>query len=160
MVAIKSFVSRYLSTGATIPPLRIGDILRRTRVFSSEDVVQYSEASLDSNPLHLDAEVARDSGFEDRLVHGMLVAALFPCIISSHFPGAVYASQSLHFKMPVYIGEEITGEVQATNVREYKKNKYIAKFITKCFKRKGGDNMLVIDGEATAILPSLNVVRD
>ncbi|CAN1131118.1 (R)-specific enoyl-CoA hydratase [Linum perenne] len=159
MVAFKNIVSsavssaRYLTTGAT-QALRTGDILRKTRVFSSEDVHQYSKASLDSNPVHFDSEVARDSGFEDRVVHGMLVAALFPWIISSHFPGAIYASQSLHFKMPVYIGEEITGEVQATNVREYKNDKYIVKFTTKCFKKKG--ELLVIDGEATAILPTVS----
>ncbi|KAL3518414.1 hypothetical protein ACH5RR_021003 [Cinchona calisaya] len=33
----------------------------------------------------------------------MLIASLFPR------PGAVYAPQSLQFKQPVYIGEEITG---------------------------------------------------
>lgn len=35
-------------------------------------------------------------------------------------PGAIYVSQSLHFRLPVYIGEEIVGEVEATNIREQK----------------------------------------
>ncbi|CAI0542396.1 unnamed protein product [Linum tenue] len=146
-----AFSPKFFSTTAS-RVLRTGDTLRQTRVFSCEDILRYSEVSHDSNPLHFDPEVARSSGFEDRLVHGMLVAALFPRIISSNFPGAIYASQSLHFKTPVYIGEEIIGEVVATSVREHK-NKYIAKFATKCFKKKG--DLLVIDGEATAILPSI-----
>lgn len=128
-----------------------GDILKKARVFASSDVLEYSKVSLDSNPLHFDLESAQKAGFEDRLVPGMLVASLFPRIIASHFPGAVYVSQSLQFKSPVYIGEEIIGEVQATNIRAIK-NKYLAKFTTKCFKH--GDH-LVIDGEATAILPTL-----
>ncbi|KAF7152167.1 hypothetical protein RHSIM_Rhsim01G0213400 [Rhododendron simsii] len=128
-----------------------GDRLKHERVFSSSDVLEYSKVSLDSNPLHFDLECAQKAGFEDQLVPGMLVASLFPRIIASNFPGAVYVSQSLQFKSPVYIGEEIIGEVQATSIRAMK-NKYLAKFKTKCFKH--GDH-LVIDGEATAILPTL-----
>lgn len=133
--------------------LQNGDILRQARVFSVADVFEFSKVSHDSNPLHFDSEFAQSAGFEDRLVHGMLVAALFPRIISSHFPGAVYVSQSLQFKLPVYIGEEIVGEVQAINIRA-NKERYIAKFSTRC-RRNGGS--LVLDGEAMAILPTLAV---
>ncbi|KAI6685759.1 hypothetical protein NL676_031672 [Syzygium grande] len=139
----------FSSSGPQI--LRTGDILRQSRIFSDEDIIDYSKVSHDSNPLHFDAEVARNSGFEDRLVHGMLVAALFPRIIASRFPGAIYVSQSLQFKWPVYVGDEVMGEVQAVNVRESKK-KYMVKFSTKCFK---SGELLVIDGEAIAILPQL-----
>ncbi|GAV62084.1 MaoC_dehydratas domain-containing protein [Cephalotus follicularis] len=141
---------RSFSSSAT-QLLRTGDILRQTRIFSGDDVLEYSKVSRDTNPLHLDAECARNAGFDDRLVHGMLVAALFPRIISSHFPGAIYVSQSLHFRLPVYVGEEIVGEVQAMNVKEYKK-RYIVKFSTKCFKH---GETLVIDGEAMVIMPTL-----
>lgn len=65
--------------------LKVGDILKETRVFSDKDVLEYSKVSGDSNPLHFDSESARAAGFQDRLVHGLLVASLFPRIISSHF---------------------------------------------------------------------------
>ncbi|KAG9131128.1 hypothetical protein Leryth_025566 [Lithospermum erythrorhizon] len=133
--------------------LEKGHLLKLSRTFSESDVTQYSKLSLDSNPLHFDAVCARDAGFEDRIVPGMLVASLFPRIIASHFPGAIYVSQTLQFKLPVYIGEEIKGVVQATNIRLIK-NKYLAKFETKCFKDNG---VLVIDGEASAILPTLTI---
>uniref|UniRef100_A0A2C9V385 Thioesterase domain-containing protein n=1 Tax=Manihot esculenta TaxID=3983 RepID=A0A2C9V385_MANES len=68
-------------------------------------------------------------------------------------PGAVYVSQILQFKSPVYIGEEVHGEVQALSIRENKR-RYIAKFATKCFKK---GELLIIDGEAMAILPTLAV---
>lgn len=65
--------------------LKTGDILKRARIFTSEEVLDYSKVSHDSNPLHFNSESAQNAGFEDRVVHGMLVAGLFPKIISSHF---------------------------------------------------------------------------
>ncbi|VVB16699.1 unnamed protein product [Arabis nemorensis] len=148
-------VSRFFSS-ETSKTLKVGDVLRETRVFSSEDVKAYAEVSHDWNPLHFDPESARKAGFENRLVHGMLVSSMFPRLISSHFPGAVYVSQSLHFRSPVYIGNEILGLVQATALRETK-DKYIVKFSTKCFKNHS--EVVVVDGEATAILPNLEMLH-
>ncbi|XP_071914685.1 3-hydroxyacyl-[acyl-carrier-protein] dehydratase FERN, mitochondrial-like [Coffea arabica] len=142
--------SAFLHSSSAPNVLKTGQVLKLARTFSDSDVVDYSKLSLDGNPLHFEPECARIAGFADRLVPGMLVASLFPRIIAFHFPGAVYVSQTLQFKLPVYIGEEITGEVEATSIRKLK-NKYVAKFLTKCFK---DDNTLVIDGEATAILPA------
>lgn len=65
--------------------LKPGDVLKKTRVFTEEDVLQYSKVSHDYNPLHADSAAARSVGFDGPLVHGMLVASLFPHIISSHF---------------------------------------------------------------------------
>lgn len=133
--------------------LKVGDVLHMTRVFSDLDIVEYTKVSHDVNPLHLDSKCAQEAGFEDRLVHGMLVASLFPRIISSHFPGAVYTSQSLQFKLPIFVGEKILGKVEAVYIREFKK-KYLVKFSTKCFKN--GD-LVVLDGESTALLPTLSM---
>nr|XP_043611233.1 (R)-specific enoyl-CoA hydratase [Erigeron canadensis] len=144
-------VSRYSSASL----LKAGDKLKQTRIFSSQDLVEYSKISFDANPLHLDTDFARNAGFKDILVPGMLVSSLFPRIIASHFPGAVYASQTLHFRLPVYMEEEILGEVEATSIRELKK-KYVAKFTTKCFNN---DGVLVLDGEAMAVLPTLSLTQ-
>ncbi|KAL1307758.1 hypothetical protein HN51_049657 [Arachis hypogaea] len=151
LISSKTLSLRQFSSSTTPQVLRPGDILRQSRLFTEEDVTQYSKVSHDSNPLHTDPVAARDVGFEGPLVHGMLVASLFPRIISSHFPGAVYVSQSLNFKFPVYIGDHITGEVEATHLRE-NKNRYLAKFKTRCLKN---GELLVIEGEATAMLPTL-----
>ncbi|CAL0326181.1 unnamed protein product [Lupinus luteus] len=146
---------RYFSS-ETPRVLKPGDVLRQARYFTEDDVLQYSKVSHDCNPLHTDASTARGVGFEGPLVHGMLVASLFPHIISSHFPGAVYVSQSLNFKFPVYIGDQVTAEVQASNLRE-NKNRYLAKFKTRCFKN---GELLVIEGEAMAMLPTLTVEQE
>ncbi|KAL3530535.1 hypothetical protein ACH5RR_009857 [Cinchona calisaya] len=152
LVSNPIYSSAFLHSSSSTPNvLKNGHILKLARTFSDSDIADYSELSLDSNPLHFDSEYAKVAGFSDRLVPGMLVATLFPRIIASHFPGAIYVSQSLQFKLPVYIGEEITGEVEATNIKEMRK-KYLVKFSTKCLK---DSNIMVIDGEATAILPTL-----
>jgi len=65
--------------------LKPGDVLRKARTFTEEDVLQYSKVSFDSNPLHTESAAAKDVGFQGPLVHGMLVASLFPHIISTHF---------------------------------------------------------------------------
>ncbi|KAL1827630.1 hypothetical protein ACET3Z_006042 [Daucus carota] len=148
-----SLCSRFTSSSAPPHLLRVGDKLRETRVFSDKDVAEYSKVSGDSNPLHFDSESAKAAGFQDRLVHGLLVASLFPTIISSHFPRAIYVSQNIHFRLPVYVGEEIVGDITAISIREVK-NRFITKFSTKCFKDNG--ELLVIDGEATAVLPTLS----
>jgi hydroxyacyl-ACP dehydratase HTD2-like protein with hotdog domain len=84
LLAVNVLPLRCFSSSA-LNILKTGDILRQRRVFTNEDVLQYSKVTHDSNPLHFDSDLARNAGFEDRLVHGMLVAALFPQIISSHF---------------------------------------------------------------------------
>lgn len=68
-------------------------------------------------------------------------------------PGAVYRTQTLVFKQPVYIGEEITAEVQAIVVRK-PREKHYAIFSTRCLK--DGD-ILVIDGEASTFLPTTTI---
>ncbi|GAB2226085.1 hypothetical protein Droror1_Dr00021871 [Drosera rotundifolia] len=146
--SLRIFSSSSDSTSSRV--LKAGDVLRETRIFSSHDVIDYSKVSRDVNPIHLDSEVAMDAGFGGRVVHGMLVASLFPRIIAAHFPGAVYASQTLHFRSPVCIGDEIAGVVQVSSIRETKK-KYMVKFLTKCIN----SNDIVLDGEAVAVLPSL-----
>ncbi|ESR37879.1 hypothetical protein CICLE_v10029934mg [Citrus x clementina] len=60
--------------------------------------------------------------------------SLSPCLLDPTtkyllaVPGAVYVSQSLHFRLPVYIGDEVLGQLQAVNVREMKK-RYLARSI-------------------------------
>lgn len=82
---------RSSSSSSTTPEatrlLKVGDVLRQSRRFSESDVARYSEVSGDRNPVHFDADFAqRIAGFDGgRVVHGMLVASLFPSVIASHF---------------------------------------------------------------------------
>ncbi|KAK9166184.1 hypothetical protein Scep_001375 [Stephania cephalantha] len=145
---------RSFSSSSAPRILHIGDVLTSSKQFSDQDVLQFSNLTLDFNPLHFDPHIARQSGFRDRIVHGILVASLFPRTIAFHFAGAVYVSQSLQFKSPVYVGERVVAEVRPVQLRQ-NKDKYIAKFATKCFKDR---EVVVIDGEAVALLPNLEII--
>lgn len=52
-----------------------------------DDAAAYAAVSGDRNPVHIDDVVAREmGGFQrGRVVHGMLVASLFPSIIAARF---------------------------------------------------------------------------
>jgi acyl dehydratase len=52
-----------------------------------QDVARYAEVTGDYNPVHLNSEFATNvAGFDrGRVVHGMLIASLFPSIIASNF---------------------------------------------------------------------------
>ncbi|KAG0493744.1 hypothetical protein HPP92_004738 [Vanilla planifolia] len=141
---------------ASPPPLKVGDVLRKARRFSATDVETFAEVSGDQNPVHLDHNFARElAGFHGgTVVHGMLVASLFSSVIASNFPGAIYVSQTLQFKSPVYVEDEVVAEVQAIRLRELKR-KNIVEFATRCFKGQ----TLLIDGEASTILPNLIPVK-
>jgi 3-hydroxybutyryl-CoA dehydratase len=76
---------------------------------------EFSKFSGDLNPLHMDSEFAHSSTFGKRVVHGMLLASFFSQLIGMKLPGknALYFSQTLNFRSPCYIDDEIQvmGEV-------------------------------------------------
>ena len=81
-----------------------------SRIIGEEDIVAFAEVTGDKNPIRLDVEYAASSIFGQRICHGMLVAGLISAVFGCHFPGNgwVYVNQSLQFRGPVFIGEEVT----------------------------------------------------
>ena len=82
----------------------------------TESMVQtFANVSGDLNPLHMDTKFAESSSFKKRIVHGMLLSTFFSQLIGMHLPGknALYFSQTLNFRSPCYIDDEIevVGEV-------------------------------------------------
>ncbi|XP_062225166.1 3-hydroxyacyl-[acyl-carrier-protein] dehydratase, mitochondrial-like [Phragmites australis] len=157
---------RTTTTAAPSPAvLTVGDALRERRRFTEADVASYAAVSGDRNPVHLEDGFAREvGGFErGRVVHGMLVASLFPSIIAARFPGAVYASQALKFAAPVYVEENVVAQVQALHIKTTTANsgtsRYVVKFATKCFADEE-EGSLAIDGEAMVVLPTLELRDD
>ena len=51
---------------------------------------------MDTNPLHLDAEAAKQGPFGERIAHGMLSAGLISGLLGTRLPGpgAIYMRQS------------------------------------------------------------------
>lgn len=87
------------------PALQPGATFALTRHFSNADVSVFAALTGDSNPIHADGGAAAQAGMPPMpVLPGLLSASLFPAIIGSHFPGAVYLSQTLKFKAPALVG--------------------------------------------------------
>ena len=75
-------------------------------------IEKFAELSGDYNPLHMDENYAKNSQFEQRISHGMLLGSFFSQLVGMHIPGkkCLYLSQNLNFHNPCYIDDEIIVE--------------------------------------------------
>jgi acyl dehydratase len=71
------------------------------------DLARYAEASGDLNPLHLDLEFARQAGFENLVVHGMLGMAQLGWLLSEAFPIESIRSFQVRFEGVVIVGQSV-----------------------------------------------------
>jgi len=128
--------------------INIGDEATLNKVFTSEDVYHFANISLDNNPIHLDDEYASKTIFKARIVQGILVSGLISAVIANKLPGngSIYLKQELNFKIPVFIGDEITAKILVTKIHQ---NKPIYTLSTICTNQ---NNEIVIDGEAIILL--------
>jgi 3-hydroxybutyryl-CoA dehydratase len=101
-----------------IKNIKIGDSAQLSKVMSEEDVYEFSKISGDFNPVHIDAEAAKNTRFGKRICHGILVASLISAVIGMQLPGqgAIYLEQSLKFVKPVYIGDMVTATVKVMKI--------------------------------------------
>ncbi|MBF0271845.1 MAG: SDR family oxidoreductase [Magnetococcales bacterium] len=100
----------HLCDELTFHQIQVGDTFRLEKTFAAADVDHFAQVSGDFSPLHMDQDYAVASGFEGRVVHGMLLAALFSQLVGMRIPGrnALYLAQDLAFRRPVRVGECVT----------------------------------------------------
>ncbi|MBC7811469.1 MAG: MaoC family dehydratase [Burkholderiales bacterium] len=129
--------------------LSIGAHSSRTRRVTAADVAAFAQVSGDTNPVHLDPAYAAETQFGRCIAHGMFSAALISAVLGNDLPGpgSLYISQTLQFKAPVYIDDEITANVEVTAYRERSR---VTTLHTTCTNQNG---VLVLDGEAVVIAP-------
>jgi 3-hydroxybutyryl-CoA dehydratase len=79
----------------------------------------FCELSGDVNPLHKDVSFAREHGYQDRVVYGMLSASLISTMGGLFLPGKYCLIQQVECKFvaPVFIGDEleVCGTVRELN---------------------------------------------
>jgi 3-hydroxybutyryl-CoA dehydratase len=83
-------------------------------------VNEFAKISGDFNPLHMDEQYAKSTKFGRRVCHGMLLASFFSKMVGMYLPGknSLYFSQTLNFRLPCFINDEIIveGEVTQTSI--------------------------------------------
>jgi 3-hydroxybutyryl-CoA dehydratase len=141
----------------TLPPLRtlffedlkLGMTERLKKTIASSDVVGFAQLTGDRNPIHLSEHFAAKTQFGRRIAHGLYTASLISAVLGTRLPGpgAVYISQTLHFRAPVKIGDTVTVTVR---VAELMPEKFRARL--ECVCKVGRE--VVLDGEALVKVPS------
>jgi 3-hydroxybutyryl-CoA dehydratase len=119
------------------------------KTIDSSDVVGFAEVTGDRNPIHLSEHFAAKTPFGTRIAHGLYTASLISAVLGTRLPGpgAVYISQTLHFRAPVKIGDTVEVKVA---VAELVPEKCRARLACTCTV----DGEIVLDGEAWVKVPS------
>lgn len=85
------------------------------------DVLAFARLTGDRNPLHVDADYARASNYEGRIVHGAYQVGLASALLGMRLPGqrVLLGSINSRFPAPLYFPTrvKITGEITAWNLR-------------------------------------------
>lgn len=123
-------------------PLRVGDAVRRRRIFSADDVAEYHAVTGDTG--------LRFGSGEGGAVPGPLLAGMISEILGTTLPGlgTMWLKQSIRYRGSAGIGEEVEAEVLVTRLRP---DKGLVDLDTVC--RAAADT--VLEGTALVLVPSL-----
>jgi len=131
--------------------IKVDDEASLSRTITEAHIVNFAGLTGDMNPIHVDAEYAKQSMFGGRIAHGMLVAGLISAVLGTQLPGpnSIYLGQDLKFVAPVMIGDTVKVVVTVTEKRD---DKRIIKLRTTASNQRGE---VVIDGSAVVKKVSL-----
>ena len=93
----------------TFDELAIGDSASMQRQLTQQDIQLFAVMSGDINPAHLDADYAAATQFQGVIAHGMWGGALISAVLGTRLPGpgTVYLGQTLKFRAPVRVGDQV-----------------------------------------------------
>jgi 3-hydroxybutyryl-CoA dehydratase len=107
-----------LGHGYYFEDLSVGMEASYAKRITNEDVLAFADLSGDVNPVHLSDDFAAGTIFKKRIAHGFLTGSLFSTVLGTKLPGpgCIYLSQSMKFKAPVYIGDEVVATLKITGL--------------------------------------------
>lgn len=134
--------------GLFLEDLSVGQSADLVRIVGEADIIAFAAVTGDHNPVHLDPAYAATTSFGERIAHGMLSAGYISAVIGTQLPGpgAIYLSQTLRFKRPVKIGDEVTARA---TIAEIDAAKARVTLTTVCLV----NGKPVVEGEALIMVP-------
>jgi 3-hydroxybutyryl-CoA dehydratase len=137
-----------MQQGFYFDELSLGQSAERSHVVGAADIEAFAQVSGDSNPVHLDEDYAKTTSFGGRIAHGMLSAAYISAVLGTQLPGpgAIYLSQSMRFRRPVRIGDEV---IARATVKALDEKRGQVTLETVCLV----NGKAVLDGEALVMAP-------
>lgn len=135
--------------GYRFEELEVGMTAAVARTVSDADILMFAGVSGDTNPVHVNQELAQASMFEGRIAHGMLSASYISTVFGTRLPGpgCIYLSQSLRFKAPVRPGDTVVARVTLTALNPERRR---ASFDTACTV----NGKAVLEGQAELMIPA------
>ncbi|WP_160123440.1 MaoC family dehydratase [Rhodovarius lipocyclicus] len=129
--------------------LSVGQSASFGKTITEADILLFSAVSGDTNPVHINAEIAANSVFKGRVAHGMISAGLISAVLGTRLPGegTVYLGQTLKFRAPVHIGDTVTATVTIATLTPGKNRVTLTTVCTVAGKT-------VLEGEALVMVPS------
>jgi len=134
--------------GFYLEDLSVGQSAELARTVTDQDITAFAAVTGDVNPVHLDEAYARTTPFKGRIAHGMLSAGHISAVLGTRLPGpgAIYVSQTLSFKRPVHIDDEVVTRVVVIAIDP--KRRFVT-LSTVC--QVSGKT--VVEGEAVVMVP-------
>ncbi|MGR0279767.1 MaoC family dehydratase [Marinomonas dokdonensis] len=138
-----------MTTGYTLDQLSLDQSVEYVKTVTQEDVQDFARVTGDTNPVHLDAEYAAKTSFGQPIAHGMLSAGFISAAIGTKLPGpgCIYLDQSVKFRGPVFIGQEVVTRITVVDINQRRKRVTLK---TECLC----EGKLVVTGEATIMMPA------
>lgn len=134
----------------TYDELQIGQTATYSKTIGEDDIQLFAAVSGDVNPVHLDEAFAAGTPFKGRIAHGMLTGALVSAALAMELPGpgTLYVGQSLRFRQPVRIGDQVTIKLE---VLEKKSKRQLVTLDCKAYNQH---DKLVASGTAEVMAPT------
>ncbi|MEW6560363.1 MAG: bifunctional enoyl-CoA hydratase/phosphate acetyltransferase [Pseudomonadota bacterium] len=134
----------------TFDDIAIDDHASLQRTLTQNDIATFAVMSGDANPSHVNADFAQSTPFRQVVAHGMWSGALLSNLLGTVLPGpgTVYVDQSLHFHLPVMLGDTVTVSVTA---REKWADTHRIRFDCAVVNQRGET---VVSGEALVQAPT------
>ena len=128
--------------------ISLGQTAEIAHVVTDGDIRAFAEVSGDNNPVHLDDAYAAATPFKTRIAHGMLSAGYISAVLGSRLPGpgAIYISQTMTFRRPVRIGDEVVTRVTVCGLDAERSRVTLATVCEVAGKT-------VVEGEAVVMVP-------
>jgi len=96
--------------GDQLPPLTLKPI-------NQDDLVLYANASGDQNPIHINQNFAKKSGFPNVIAHGMLIMSYLGRLLTNFIPQSSIKNFTVQFSNMTHLNQQVicTGKVLEKN---------------------------------------------
>ncbi len=137
--------------GLCLEDLSVGQSEEIAHTVTDQDIRAFAAVSGDNNPVHLDEAYAAATPFKSRIAHGMLSAGYISAVLGTRLPGpgAIYISQTMNFKRPVRIGDEVKTRATVSAIDAERARVTLATVCEVAGKA-------VVEGEAVVMVPRRN----